>query len=50
MLSVSIQITKQEVKDFPLETLQIDPSWAHIIDPAHDHNFQTKKANKGKIA
>ena len=49
MLSVPIQITKQEVKDFPLETLQIDPRWAHIIDPAHDHNFQVKKTKKKKI-
>lgn len=43
MISIPIQITKQEIKDFPLESLQIDPKWAHIIDPEQDHLFKVHK-------
>lgn len=50
MLSVPIQITKQEIKDFPLETLHIDNRWAHIIDPSKDHMFQGVKKKRKRIA
>ena len=48
MLSIPIRITKQEVRDFPLENLQIDPRWAHIIDPSCDHTFKITKPRKRK--
>ena len=48
MISVSIQITKQEIKDFPLESLKIDSRWSHIIDPEMDHMFKTAKKKKRK--
>jgi len=48
MISVPIQITKQEIKDFPLESLKIDSRWSHIIDPTMDHMFKTAKKKKRK--
>lgn len=48
MISVPIQITKQEIKDFPLESLKIDSSWSHIIDPEMDHMFKIAKKKKRK--
>ena len=50
MLSIPIQITKQEVRDFPLESLQIDSQWAYIIDPDNDNKFQMKKTKKKRLA
>lgn len=49
MLSVSIQVSKQEVKDFPLDSIRIDSRWQDMLDPNMDWKFQ-KPRKKRKIA
>lgn len=49
MLSVSIQITRQEIKDFPLASLRIDSRWQDMVDPNLDWKFQ-KSRKKRKMA
>lgn len=46
MLSINIHISKQEVKDFPLHTLECDTRWNDMIDPNKDHQFERKKTRK----
>ena len=48
MISVPIQISKQEIKDFPLESLQIDSKWKDLIDPEQDHRFQRPRGYSKK--
>ena len=48
MLSVPIKITTQEVKDFPLHTLQINDFWKDIIDPNKDHIYHRKRTRRKK--
>lgn len=50
MLSISIQISKQEIKDFPLEHLQIDSKWQDFIDPKYDYRFQKPRNSKRRVA
>lgn len=48
MLSVPIQITTQEIHDFPLESIQIDPKWKDLIDPEQDHKFHRPRGYSKK--
>ena len=49
MLSIPIKVTVQEVKDFPLDTLQINSQWGDIIDPQYDMKYYRKHTRKKKI-
>lgn len=48
MLSVPIQITRQEIKDFPVDTLRIDERWKDFVDPEQDYRFRKPRGYSKK--
>lgn len=43
MLNIRVKVTKQDLKDFPLHTLEVDEKWKDVIDPSQDYKFQNKR-------